>query len=97
MDSSLQIMEQRVSGLRTRLDTLRAEERRFQRAVGLRTQQEKDRAAVLALESELEAEKKALEDLRNKKSAAMQATGHGCRPENGTHAALWTSRVQRGR
>ena len=74
MDSSLQIMGQRVSGLRTRLDPLRAEERLVQRAAGLKTQQEKDRAAVLALESDLEAEKKALGDLRTKKSAAMQAT-----------------------
>lgn len=54
MDSSLHIMEQRVSGLRT--------------------QQEKDRAAVLELASALEAEKKTLDDLRNKKAAAMQAT-----------------------
>lgn len=74
MDSSLQIMEQRVSGLRTRLDALRADERLFQRAAGLRTQLEKDRAAVVELASALEAEKKMLDDLRNKKAAAMQAT-----------------------
>lgn len=74
MDNTLQIMEQRLSGLLTRLNTLRAEERLFQRAAGLRTQQEKDRAAVLELASTLEAEKKALENLRSKKAAAMQAT-----------------------
>lgn len=74
MDNTLQIMEQRLSGLLTRLNTLRAEERLFQRAAGLRTQQEKDRAAVLEMASTLEAEKKALEDLRSKKAAAMQAT-----------------------
>ncbi|WP_165175871.1 hypothetical protein [Desulfovibrio sp. ZJ369] len=74
MDSALQIMEQRVSGLRARMDALRADERLFQRAAGLRTQLEKDRAAVLELASALEAEKKTLDDLRNKKAAAMQAT-----------------------
>ena len=74
MDNTLQIMEQRLSGLLTRLNTLRAEERLFQRAAGLKTQQEKDRVAVLELASTLEAEKKALENLRSKKAAAMQAT-----------------------
>lgn len=74
MDNTLQIMEQRVSGLRARLDALRADERLFQRAAGLRTQQEKDRAAVLEMASTLETEKQALEDLRSKKAAAMQAT-----------------------
>lgn len=74
MDNTLQIMEQRLSGLLTRLNTLRAEERLFQRAAGLRTQQEKDHAAVVEMASTLEAEKKALEDLRSKKAAAMQAT-----------------------
>lgn len=71
---SLTIMEQRASGLRARLDALRANERLFQRAAGLRTQQEKDRAAVLELESSLVTEKKKLDELRNQKTQAMQAT-----------------------
>ncbi len=68
------ILEQRVSGLRAQLDTLRADERLFQRAAGLETQREKDHATKLDLEAELEAAKKALNDLRDKKSAAMQGT-----------------------
>ena len=68
------ILEQRVSGLRVQLDTLRADERLFQRAAGLETQREKDHATKLDLEAELEAAKKALNDLRDKKSAAMQGT-----------------------
>jgi len=68
------ILEQRASGLRAQLDTLRADERLFQRAAGLETQREKDHATKLDLEAELEAAKKALNDLRDKKSAAMQGT-----------------------
>lgn len=74
MDNALHIMEQRLSGLKTRLDALRSEERLFQRAAGLKAQQEKDRAAILEMESSLEAEKKSLGDLRNRKAIAMQAT-----------------------
>lgn len=73
-NSSLQIMEQRVSGMRARLETLRVEERLFQRAAGLRTQQEKDHASVLEMTASLEAEKKTLEDLHAQKAQAMQAT-----------------------
>ena len=68
------ILEQRVSGLRAQLDTLRADERLFQRAAGLEAQREKDHATKLSLEAELETAKKALNDLRDKKSTAMQGT-----------------------
>lgn len=74
MTTTLELLEQRAAGLRARLDTLRAEERLFQRAAGLEAQREKDHAARLELEAELEAAKKQLADLRDRKAEAMRGT-----------------------
>ena len=71
---SLQLMQQRVAGLRAKLDGLREDERLFQRASGLKAQQEKDHAAVLALEARLGELKKELADLQEQKAQAMQST-----------------------
>jgi len=71
---SLEIMEKRCEGLRTRLDQLRADERQFQRAAGLREQQEKDFAAARDLERKRDEAKAALGKLRAKKVAAIQST-----------------------
>lgn len=73
-NSTLTIMEQRVAGLRATLDGLREDERLFQRAAGLKVQQEKDHAATLELEAQLAAEKKELDDLLDQKARAMQTT-----------------------
>lgn len=74
MDSAFRLMEQRVAGLRATLDGLREDERLFQRAAGLRVQQEKDHAAALELEARLSAEKKELAELLDQKARAMQTT-----------------------
>lgn len=88
------ILEQQVSGLRSRLDTLRAEERLFQRAAGLEAQREKDHAGRLELAAELEAAKKTLAELRDKKSAAMQGTATAIAEKMGRmlpYGAAWFS------
>ena len=73
-NSTLTIMEQRVAGLRATLDGLREDERLFQRAAGLKVQQEKDHPATLELEARLTAGKKELADLLDQKARAMQTT-----------------------
>lgn len=74
MSSMLETMEQRVFGLRVRLNELREHERLFQRASGLKTQAEKDRAAVLELQESLKAETERLDSLRSAKAQAVHAT-----------------------
>ncbi|MBO6171224.1 MAG: ATP-binding protein [Desulfovibrio sp.] len=71
---TLELLDQRISGLSTRLTTLREHERLFQRAAGLRAQLEKDRAALLELEEEREKAKAELAELQGQKATAMQAT-----------------------
>ena len=73
-NSTLTIMEQRVAGLRATLDGLREDERLFQRAAGLKVQQEKDHTATLELEARLTAGKKELAELLDQKARAMQTT-----------------------
>ena len=74
MLNTLEVMEQRVFGLGTRLDDLRGQELLFQRAAGLKAQVEKDRAAVLELQESLKDENERLESLRDAKGKAVQAT-----------------------
>lgn len=74
MPSTLETMEQRVFGLNARLNELREHERYFQRAAGLKTQAEKDRAAVLELQKSLKTETDHLESLRNAKGQAVHVT-----------------------
>ena len=72
--NTLDLLERRAAGLRAQLDALRADERLFQRAAGLETQREKDHAARLELEAKLDAAKKTLTELRDRKAEAMRST-----------------------
>ena len=74
---TLEIMEQRANGLRDRLSALREDERIFQRAAGLEEQRHKDRSEIMALETDLEAEKTRQKELAALKAVAMQTTAKG--------------------
>lgn len=71
---SLNTREQLVRGLEERIRQLRADERLFQRAAGLRAQQGKDADAAAKLREAREREKARLVELANEKSTAMKAT-----------------------
>ncbi len=71
---SLNTREQLVRGLEERIRQLRADERLFQRAAGLRAQQGKDADAAAKLRVAHEREKARLAELVNEKSVAMKAT-----------------------
>lgn len=74
MDNALQVMEQRVHGLQTRLQKLRENERLFQRAAGLKTQKEKDGAAIAGLRDDLAKEKEKLAQHKASKALAISVT-----------------------
>lgn len=74
MDNALQVMEQRVHGLQARLQKLRESERLFQRAAGLKTQKEKDGAAIAGLRDDLAKEKEKLAQHKASKALAISVT-----------------------
>ena len=71
---ALQAQEQRVQGLQARLQKLREDERLFQRAAGLKTQKEKDSAAIAGLREDLAKEKEKLAQHKASKALAISAT-----------------------